>query len=275
MLPLRDELLDLWLASMFPDASPADLQTKRAELAQAMEWVEVWILYRVRFFSSARLILSTQLLTRELSVTARHHCPRHPGSRRARSGQLGRCDRDGQSRGGRSPRQDLRPENPGPPGLGSVGEGRGEGAALTASHAIWRCSSCGRRAAFALMTVCASKDPAYHPGHAGLQTGSGNHQRDRKGEGVEYVLEGWGSSLCTGHRCLVVVVVLVGRLVAVEIGVEGALLGAEADRRGRNRRSLRKAGEEEVGQQSVDLACVSLISHLREDQPEVQRMTKK
>jgi len=163
MLPLRDELLDLWLASMFPDASPADLQTKRAELAQAMEWVEVWILYRVRFSSSARLILSTQLLTRELSVTARHHCPRHPGSRRARSGQLGRRDRDGQSRGGRSPRQDLRPENPGPPGLGSVGEERGEGAALTASHAVWRCSSCGRRATFALMTVCASKGPAYHP----------------------------------------------------------------------------------------------------------------
>lgn len=47
-LPSRDELLDLWLASMFPDASAADLQTKRAELAQAMEWIEVWILYRVR-----------------------------------------------------------------------------------------------------------------------------------------------------------------------------------------------------------------------------------
>lgn len=60
-LPSRDELLDLWLASMFSDASASSLRTKRAELEQAMEWIEIWILYRVRCPSSRPASLSTVL----------------------------------------------------------------------------------------------------------------------------------------------------------------------------------------------------------------------
>ena len=54
--------------------------------------------------------------------------------------------------------------------------------------------------------------------------------------------------MCVGRAHLVVVVIVVRRLVAVEVRVPGALLGAEADRRRRNRHALREVGEEKVGE---------------------------